>query len=144
MGSTRDALRSDLADARRARDKVRTLVLTTTLADVRNREIELRRTLDDEGVRAVLAKAIKQRRDAAKIMAEGGRQDLADRELEQASVLAGYLPRELSADEVREMVRDIVAAGAPHMGAVMGALMPRIRGRFDGRAASEIAREELG
>ena len=136
-------LRADLAAARRARDKFRTLVLSTTLADVRNREIELGTPLDDEGVQGVIARAIKQRRDAAAQMTAGGRPELAEKELTQAAVLRDYLPPELTAVEVRDMVREIVAEGGRHMGAVMSRLMPRIRGRFDGKAASAIVREEL-
>lgn len=138
-----ETLRADLATARRARDKVRTLVLSTTLADVRNREIELGATLDDEGVQGVIARAIKQRRDAATQMTAGGRPELAENELTQAGVLQHYLPPELTSAEVREMVREIVAESGSQMGAVMSRLMPRIRGRFDGGAASAIVREEL-
>lgn len=142
--SLKEKLRSDLNTARRARDRVRTLVLSTTLAELRNREIETGSALDDEGVRAVLARAIKQRQDAAAQMIRGGRRDLADREAEQEQVLRGYMPPDLSAEDVRDMVREIVDGGASHIGAVMSVLMPRIRGRFDGRTASAIVREELG
>lgn len=142
--SLKDTLRSELNEARRARDKVRTLVLSTTLADVRNREIETGGILDDDGVRMVLAKGIKQRQDAAAQMEEAGRAELAARERGQVEVLRGFMPSELTAGEVREMVRELVAGGAGHIGAVMSGLMPRIRGRFDGKAASAIVREELG
>ena len=142
--SLKDTLRSDLNDARRGRDRERTLVLSTTLAEVRNREIDTGADLDDEGVRGVLARAVKQRLDAAAQMRDGGRPELAAREEEQAKILRAYLPAELDADQVREMVRELVAAGAGHMGAVMSGLMPKIRGRFDGKAASAIVREELG
>ena len=141
--SLKEALRSDLNAARRERDRERTLVLSTVLADIRNREIETGADLDDEGARAVLARAVKQRRDAAAQMRDGGRPELAAREEEQAAVLRTYLPAELDAGRVREMARELIDAGAPHMGAVMSGLMPRIRGRFDGGAASAIVREEL-
>lgn len=142
--SLKGRLRSDLNEARRGRDRERTLVLSTTLAEVRNREIETGGDLDDEGVRGVLARAVKQRLDAAAQMRRGGRPELAAREEEQARILRGYLPAELDARQVREMVSELIAAGADHVGAVMSGLMPRIRGRFDGKAASVIVREELG
>lgn len=141
--SLKATLRSDLNDARRGRDRERTLVLSTALAEVRNREIETGDDLDDEGVRGVLARAVKQRLDAASQMRDGGRPELAAREEEQAKILRAYLPAELDRAEVREMVRELIGGGAGHMGAVMSGLMPKIRGRFDGKAASAIAREEL-
>lgn len=142
--SLKDTLRTHLNDARRGRDRERTLVLSTALADVRNREIDEGALLDDDGVRGVLARAVKQRLDAAARMRDGGRPELAEREEAQAKILRAYLPGELSADEVRELVREIIAGGAAHIGAVMSSLMPRIRGRFEGRAASAIVHEELG
>ena len=141
--SLTERLRSDLNDARRGRDRERTLVLSTTLSEVRNREIEEGAALDDDGVRGVLARAVKQRLDAAAQMRDGGRPELAAREEEQAKILRAYLPAELDENQVREMVRALIAGGAGHMGAVMSGLMPKIRGRFDGKAASAIVREEL-
>lgn len=141
--SLKETLRSDLNEARRARDRVRTLVLSTTLAELRNREIEAGGELDEDGVRGVLARAIKQRQDAAVQMEAGGRTDLAAREREQEQVLKGYLPPGLAADEVRAIVGELIDGGAGHIGAVMAGLMPRIRGRFDGSTASAIVREEL-
>lgn len=136
-------IQADLNQARKARDRERTLVLSTTMAEVKNREIEVARDLDDDGVLQVLAKAIKQRRDAAEQMRGGDREDLASREEAQADVLQVYLPAALSEDDVRAMVREIVAGGATQMGAVMGQLMPRILGRFDGKDANRLVREEL-
>lgn len=94
-------------------------------------------------VRAVLARGIKQRRDAAEQMRSGGREELARHEEEEAEVLSGFLPPGLSEEEVRAIVRTIVAEGPAEMGPVMGRLMPRIRGRFDGKEANRIVREEL-
>ncbi len=136
-------LQSDLNQARRDRDKLRTLVLSTALSEIRNREIDGGDELDDDGVVQVLAKAIKQRHDAATQFRDAGREELAETEEAQAEVLDGYLPEGLSEDEVRAMVREIVASGATDMGPVMGRLMPKIRGRFDGGEANRIVREEL-
>ena len=136
-------LQSDLNAARKERDKVRTLVLSTALSEVRNREIELGGEVDDEGVIQVLTRAIKQRKDASEQMRAAGRDELADREDEQSAVLAEYLPAGMSEDEVRSAVREIIASGVDQMGPLMGRLMPLIRGRFDGKEANRIVREEL-
>jgi uncharacterized protein YqeY len=136
-------LQNDLNAARKERDKLRTLVISTVLSEVRNKEIEIGSDLDDDGVTQVLGRAIKQRKDAADQMRAAGRDELADNEDAQADVLRAYLPEALSEDDVRAIVREIIASGADQMGPLMGQLMPRIRGRFDGKDANRIVREEL-
>lgn len=136
-------IQSDLNQARKSRDKPRTLVLSTLLSEIRNREIDGGEALDDDGVVQVLSKAVKQRSDAARQFRDAGREELAEQEEAQAEVIQEYLPEELSEEEVRAMVREIVGQGATEMGPVMGRLMPKIRGRFDGSEANRIVREEL-
>ncbi len=142
-GKLKDRLRGDLNEARRSKDRLRTMLLTTTLSEVRNREIELQREATDNDVLAVVARAIKQREESAAQMRSGGREDLAEKEAKEATLLRAYTPAPVSEAEVRSMVRELVAGGATDVGAVMKGLMPRIRGRFDGREANRIVREEL-
>lgn len=142
--SLKARLREDMNAARRQRDKPRLAVLTTTTAELRNREIELGREADDEVVMEVVTRAIKRRREAAEQMRAGGREELATKEETEAALLAGYLPAQLDEAEVRALVRDIIAGGAGNVGAAMGQLMPKLKGRFDGRDANRIVREELG
>lgn len=139
----KERLREDLNSARRERDRARTLVLTTTISEIRNREIELGRDAGDEDVREVVQRAVKRRREAAEQMRAGNRADLAAREEQEAELLTRYLPAQLGEDEVRGYVREAIAAGAGNMGAVMGRIMPRIKGAFDGREANRIVKEEL-
>lgn len=136
-------IRSDLNEARKGRDKLRVLVLSTVLSDVRNKEIEIGEEVEDEGVLQVLTRGIKQRKDASEQMRAAGRGELADKEDEQSAVLVEYLPEGMSAEEVRTMVREIIASGVDQMGPLMGQLMPKTRGRFDGKEANRIVREEL-
>ncbi len=143
MSELKSRLQSDLIEARKARDKARTLVLSTTLSELRNREIELGSEASEEEVLQVLTRAIKQRVDAAEQMRTGGREELAEKEEGEAALLQTYLPDQLTPDEVRRIIDEILQAGAPHMGAVMGQLMPRIRGRFDGKAANALVREMM-
>ena len=139
----KDRIQADLNSARKQRDKDRTLVLSTILSDIRNKEIDGRSELDDDGVIQVVSKAIKQRNDAAQQMTDAGRPELAAAEEAQAEVLKAYLPAGLSEEEVRAMVRAAIADGAEEMGPLMGRIMPQIRGRFDGKEANRIVREEL-
>lgn len=136
-------LKNDLIAARKAQDKHRTLLISTTLAEVTNRRIELRHDPADSDVIDVIRRAIKKRREAAEMYSSAGRTDLADRERVEGDMLQAYLPAEVSDDEVRSAVRDAISAGAANMGAVMGKVMPTFKGRADGSRINAIVREEL-
>lgn len=136
-------LQNDLNQARKGREKLRTLVLSTTLSELRNLEIDQGQDADDKEVLSVIAKAVKRRKESASLMRDGGREELAEKEESEAKMLAGYLPESLSEEEVRRIVQEIVAGGPGEMGPVMGQLMPRLKGRFDGKEANRIVREVL-
>ena len=142
--SLREQVQTDLNKARKGRDKMRTLVLSTLLSEIKNKEIDYRGELDDEGVVQVVSKGIKQRRDASEQMRDAGRDELADQEDAQAKVLSDYLPEGLSEEEVRTIVREIIKSGVEQVGPLMGQVIPLIRGRFEGKEANRIVREELG
>ena len=86
---------------------------------------------------------MKRRMEAADQMRAGGRNELAEKEDAEAEVLRTYLPEPLGEEAVRAMIAEAVASGAADIGAVMRAIMPGIRGRFDGRDANRLAREAL-
>jgi uncharacterized protein YqeY len=136
-------LQNDRNQARKGREKLRTLVLSTTLSELRNLEIDQGKDADDKEVLSVIAKAVKRRKESASLMRDGGREELAQKEESEAEMLAVYLPESLSEDEVRKIVQEIVAGGPKEMGPVMGQLMPRLKGRFDGKEANRIVREVL-
>ena len=136
-------LRAALVAARKSQNKDRTLVLSTILANLKNRELELKRTPVDDDVVEVLRKGIKLRREAVEQYTKAGRQDLADVESGQIRVLEEFLPAQVEAGEIRAAVRDAIAGGARDIGKVMGAVLPRFKGRADGKVVNQIVREEL-
>ena len=142
--SLKDTVRNDLNAARRERDKLRTTLLTTFLAEIRNKEIEVGHELGDEEVHGVATTAIKRRREAAEQMRAGGREELAAKEEQEAALLQPYLPPQLGEAEVRALVREAVAGGAKDVGGVMKQVMPKAKGKFDGKELNRIVREELG
>jgi uncharacterized protein len=142
--SLKERIRAELNEARRQRDKLKTTVLGTLTSDVKNREIELGHELKDEETIEIVGRSIKRRREAAEQMRAGNRPELAEKEDREAAILSGYLPAALTEAEVRDLVRQAKAAGADNLGAVMGRIMPSIKGRFDGKEANRIVREELG
>src|SRR5688572_1011684 len=131
-------IESAMRDAMRARDQRRTSTLRMAMAAAHNRRIELGRDLTDDDVVEVLGKQVKQRRESIEQFRAGGREEMAANEEAEAQILAEFLPEQLSEDELAAMVDQAVAetgaAGPGDMGKVMGFLMPRTKGRADGKA----------
>jgi uncharacterized protein len=129
--------------ARKAQDKDRTLVLGTIISNLKNREIDLRRPATDDEVVEVVRKGIKIRREAVEQYTAGGRQDLVEAEQAQIRVLEEFLPPAVDPEEIRAAVRQVIAAGARDVGKVMGQVVPKYKGRADGKLINQIVREEL-
>ena len=136
-------LQQDLNSARKAGDRAAVTVLGTTIADVKNREIELRRDAVDDDVVEVLRKSIKRRREAIDLYVSAKRDDLADTERAEMTTLEGYLPAQVADEEIRAAVRGAIDGGAANIGAVMGRVVPQFKGRAEGSTINRIAREEL-
>jgi uncharacterized protein YqeY len=119
------SLQSAMNAARKAQDRERTLVLGTIIANLKNRRIELRREPTDDEVLEVLRRGIKTRRESVEQFGKAGRTDL------------------VAAEQIRAAVRAAIAAGAADIGKVMGQVLPKFKGRADGKDINAIAREEL-
>lgn len=143
MSSLAETLQAALNGARKAQDKDRTLVLSTILAGLKNRQLELQRDLADDDVVEVLRKGIKTRRESVEQYTAANRPELAEKELAQIRVLEEFLPPAADPAEIRAAVRAAIAGGAKDVGKVMGAVMPQFKGRADGKVINQIAREEL-
>jgi uncharacterized protein len=129
--------------ARKAQDKPRTLLLGTILSAIKNREIELAREPTDEEVIEVIRRGIKTRRESVEQYQTAGRTDLADQESSEIIILQEYLPADVDPAEIRSAVKAAIEAGAKDVGKVMAAVMPRFKGRADGKVINQIVREEL-
>jgi len=136
-------LRTALNTARKAQDKERTLVLGTILANLKNREIELRRPASDDEVADVLRKGIKMRREAVEQYTAAARPELVAMEASQIKVLEEFLPPAVDPEEIRAAVRQAIAGGARDIGKVMAQVLPRYKGKADGKVINQIVREEL-
>ncbi|HXL10481.1 MAG TPA: GatB/YqeY domain-containing protein [Gemmatimonadales bacterium] len=143
MADLTERLRAAMNQARKQRDQARTLLLSTILADLKNRELELNHPPSDEEAAEVLRRGIKRRREAAEQYVAGKRQELADRELAEVKMLEEFLPAAVDPDEIRRAVREAIAQGAKDLGKLMGQVMPQFKGRADGKLVNQIAREEL-
>jgi uncharacterized protein YqeY len=140
-------LQDALTAAMRSRDELRRETLRMAIASVYNEQKAARRELRDDEVVNVLARELKRRQEAIDAFRHGGREDRAEREEAEASVISEFMPARLTDAELREMVRDAIresSARSPRdMGRVMGALVPRTRGRADGRVVSELVTQQL-
>jgi uncharacterized protein YqeY len=134
--SLKDQITEDMKTAMRAKDSERLGTIRLLLAAAcKQKEVDERITLDDVAVVAIVDKLIKQRKDSIAAFTQAGRQDLADKEAAELTVLQAYLPARLSAEEVAAEVKAIVAelgaSGPGDMGKVMGAVKTRLAGKAD-------------
>ena len=145
--SLTEQLQADMKTAMRDGDAHRRDTLRMVIAAAQNAAKEKREPLSDEEALAVITKQVKTRRESIKAFRDAGRDDLADKEQSEIDVLEPYLPEQMGEDEVRALVVEAVAAtGATSprdMGKVMGALMPKVKGRADGKLVSSLVNEEL-
>jgi uncharacterized protein YqeY len=143
VASLPERLRAAMNEARKRRDQARTLLLSTILSDVRNREIELNHPATDEDAADVLRRGIKRRREAAEAYDKAQRGDRAAAEVAEVKMLEEFLPAAVPPEEIRAAVRAAIAEGAKDLGQVMGRVMPQFKGRADGKVVNQIVREEL-
>jgi uncharacterized protein len=150
VNELKERLRADLTDAMRARDQVRLRTLRMALASITNEEVsgDAAHELSDDDVLKVLTREAKKRREAAEAFEAAGRPDQAEAERAEGDVLAGYLPAQLSDDELSALVASAIAetgaAGMPAMGKVMKAVTPQVAGRADGARVAAEVRKQLG
>jgi uncharacterized protein YqeY len=145
--SLKDQITDDMKAAMRAKDSERLSTIRLLIAEIKRKEVDERIELDDAQVVAIVEKMIKQRKDSISQFEGGGRQDLADKEKSELTVLAAYMPAGLSDEEVAAEVAAAVAAsgaaGPQDMGKVMGILKPKLAGRADMTAVSAQVKKAL-
>ena len=143
----KEELNDQMKASMKSGDKVRLSTIRMLLSEIKNAEIAKRGELTDEELMAVVSKEAKGRKESIEEFSKGGRQDLVDKESKELKVLEEYLPEQMSEDELRrtieETVEQVGASSPGDIGKVMGSLMPRIRGKADGKLANRIAREML-
>jgi uncharacterized protein YqeY len=143
----REQLNDDIKTAMKARETERLAALRLMLSAVKQREVDERITLDDAGVIGVVEKMIKQRKDSIAQYEKAQRQDLADKERYEITVLEAYLPQQLSAAEIDAVIAEALAAtgakSAADMGKVMGVVKPKLAGRADMGKVSAMVKTKL-
>ena len=147
--SLKEKLTADMKEAMKAREEGRQRlgVIRMVRGAIRQQEIDGQKELDDDAVLAVISKEVKQRRDSIEEFKKGGREDLIAQNEAEIAVLMAYLPQQMAEGEIRKLVQDaITATGASspkEMGKVMKELMPKVKGRADGKLVNQIVRQLL-
>ena len=147
--SLKEQLTEDMKQAMKAKEagKQRLSVIRMVRAAIKNVEIDSKKELTEEGVPDIVAKEVKMRRDSMDEFKKANRQDLVEQLEQEIAILLPYLPQQLTEEEVRALVSEAVAAtGATtskEMGKVMAVLMPKVKGRADGKLVNTIVREAL-
>ena len=145
--SLKEQITEDMKAAMRAKDSGRLATIRLLTAAIKQKEVDERIDVSDEQVLAIIEKMIKQRKDSISQFEAGGRQDLADIEKAELTILSTYMPAALSDAEVQAEVAAAVAAvgaaGPQDMGKVMGVLKPRLAGRADMTAVSAMVKAAL-
>lgn len=147
--SLKEQLTEDMKQAMKAKEegKLRLSVIRMVRAAIKNVEINEKRELSDDDVLTIIAKEVKMRNDSMDEFKKANRQDLVDQLEQEIAVLMPYLPQQLTESEIRDLVSEaVVASGATtskDMGKVMALLMPKVKGRADGKLVNTVVREAL-
>ena len=143
----KDRLNADLKDAMRNKDAIKRTVIRTLLSEIRNAEISAQKDLQEGDIEGVMSKQAQQRKDSIEAFGEAGRQDLVDKETAELNIISAYLPEQMTEAEIEgfiaEILRKVDATGPSDMGKVMGALMPLVKGRADGKVVNAMVTAKL-
>lgn len=142
-----DRLTDDMKQAMKDQAKFKLTVIRMMRASLKNQEIELKRPLHDEEVLQILSREIKQRKDSLQEFQKAGRDDLVENLAAEIDIISKYLPEQLTEEEIQEIVRQTIqelgASSKADMGKVMGALMPKTKGRADGKLVNQLVLQFL-
>lgn len=145
--SLSERLNDDMKQAMRDKDKFKLTVIRLVRSAIKNVEIEQRKELNDDEVLTILNREVKQRRDSLQDFEKAGRDDLVEKINLELAIISEYLPQQLSEEEIKSIVQQTIqevrASTKADMGKVMGALMPKFKGRADGKIVNQIVQQSL-
>lgn len=148
--SLKERLTEDMKTAMKEKEsgKIKLSVIRMVRSSIKNVEIDKKRELSEEEVVEVLSREVKKRKDSYEEYIKVGRQDIAEGLREEINVLMAYLPEQMSEDEIRALVKNVVdevkPEGPKDMGKVMAKLMPVVKGKADGKLVNQIVKEFIG
>jgi uncharacterized protein YqeY len=142
-----EQLNEDMKQAMKAGEKFRLSTIRLVRASIKNQEIELRRPLDDNELLQVVSRELKQRRDSLQDFQRAGREDLVANVSAEIDIISQYLPQQLTEEEIKDIVlqtmQETGASSKADLGKLMGALMPKVKGRADGKLVNQWVQQLL-
>lgn len=142
-----ERLNEDMKQAMKNKDKFRLTVIRMVRSAIKNTEIDQKRALDDDEVLDILQREVKQRKDSLQEFTKAGRDDLVADVQAEIAIISEYLPQPMTEEEIKAVVQqtlqEVGASSKADMGKVMGALMPKVKGRADGRLVNQIVQQLL-
>ena len=145
--SIKDKLMADLKDAMKSHNKLRKDVITLIRSAIKQREVDERIELTDEDILTIISKQLKEKKSSIEDFKKGNREDLVKQTEEEMKILLEYLPKQLSQEDLKEIVKDAIdkenISSMKDIGKLMKAVMPQVKGKADGNAVNKIARELL-
>jgi len=145
--SLKERLTNDIKEAMKNKDIVNKNVITMIRSDIKQMEVDKRIDVSDEEVIEIISRQLKQRKDAKDEFQKGNRQDLVEQCENEIEVLLKYLPKQLSEEEVREIVLAVINetgfSSSKDMGKLMAAVMPKVKGKADGKIVNQVVRQSL-
>ena len=145
--SIKDKLMADLKDAMKSHNKLRKDVITLIRSAIKQREVDERIELTDEDILTIISKQLKEKKSSIEDFKKGNREDLVKQTEDEMEILLEYLPKQLSQEDLKEIVKDAIdkenISSMKDIGKLMKAVMPQVKGKADGNAVNKIARELL-
>ncbi|MGB2805134.1 MAG: GatB/YqeY domain-containing protein [Candidatus Zixiibacteriota bacterium] len=145
--SLKRRINQDAKEALKSKDTLTLSVLRMLKSEIRYKEIERGSELSDDDVISVLSSAIKKRKDSIQQFEKGGRDDLASKEKEELAVVTKYMPEQVSEEELSRIISQAIseegATGVSDLGKVMKLVMPKVRGRADGKKVNQMVSSQL-
>ncbi|MFD1989463.1 GatB/YqeY domain-containing protein [Paenibacillus nicotianae] len=142
-----ERLNEDMKQAMRDKAKFKLSTIRMVRSTIKNLEIDLKRDLDDTEVLDILSREIKQRKDALQEFEKAGREDLTSNLKAEIEIISEYLPTQLSEEEIKVLVKQTIqetgASSKADMGKLMSALMPKVKGRADGKVVNQTVQQFL-
>ena len=143
----KEKLLSDMKEAMKSKDSLKLGTVRGVISAIKNQEIDLRKDLDEEEILAIVSREVKKRKEAANLYEKGKRPELKDKEIQEMEFLQTYLPEQVSEEDLRQRIQQVIAEtgaeGMKDFGKIMKTLVPEFKGKADNALIRELANEYL-